>query len=196
MLTRRRFISATVAASISMAITPSAGFALEDYPHEDPSRPGTRLDALIRAIDPSVDLYNPHTQEHEIIKFYGSGGYNKDGLDRINYMFRDWRQDKVAAVDIRVIWGVAALRSAAIKQSLSGKACLNSGYRTKKTNASLPGAARKSFHLKAKAADVVFEGARVRDVAAYAEWLQIGGTGVYGNRFTHIDSGPARKWFG
>ncbi|MFG6082238.1 YcbK family protein [Paracoccus litorisediminis] len=194
MLTRRSLIL-SVAASAALPLIPSfAGQA------EAASRGKSRLDQLVRLIDPVVDLYSPNTEESLKVRFYGPTGYSPDAVRRINWFMRDWRQKETQQFDIRVVWGLAALRHAGIKDGNAGLIRVNSGFRTKKTNSLLRGmgygVADNSFHLKAKAADITMPGASVADIATYAKWLEIGGTGHYPGRFVHIDSGEQRQWTG
>lgn len=193
MLTRRKFIrSAAIAASVAMI--PAAGFS------NTADREGSRLDRLVPDIDPMLDLYNPHTKEELRARFFGPTGYDMDAIKKINWLMRDWRQEEVRQIDVRVLWGLAALRSSGIKAGNSGRIHANSAYRTQATNQLLRrlgyGAATKSLHLEAKAIDFTMPGAKVEHLAELAAWLEIGGTGHYRGRFVHIDSGPKRNWHG
>jgi uncharacterized protein YcbK (DUF882 family) len=69
---------------------------------------------------------------------------------------------------------------------------INSGYRSPKHNASLPGAVKNSQHVKGKASDLTVEGMTPKELAN-AIYLLIsqkkmkeGGVGVYAN-FVHYD---------
>lgn len=193
MLTRRKLItSAMVAASFSVlpmnaALAASGGGK-------------TRLDQLVKHIEPVLDLHNSNTRENLKVRFFSGTGYDHQAVREINWFMRDWRQSRAIQIDVRVIWGLAALRHAALKDGNPGLIRVNSGYRTKETNELLRrqgyGAADRSLHLSGKAIDFTMPGASVKDLADYAEWLEIGGTGYYPNRFVHIDSGPARRWVG
>lgn len=77
---------------------------------------------------------------------------------------------------------------------------INSGYRSKKYNATLKGASPKSQHLLGKAADIVIEGMTPKKVAETIEKLitdgkmKQGGIGIY-KTFTHYDiRGVKARW--
>ncbi len=57
------------------------------------------------------------------------------------------------------------------------------------------GAAKNSFHMLAKAADVRLSGCRLAMLRRAAVNLKAGGVGYYPrSRFVHIDVGPVRYW--
>ena len=195
MLNRRSFI-AGVGATVGLGLT-----SLPAYSEGvSPARLESRLDQLVPLIEPVLDLYNPNTDERETVRFYGATGYNRSGLAKLNHLLRDWRQEEVVDIDLRLFWGLAAIRTAALRDGLSGEIQANSGYRTRKTNDQLRlegyKTAPNSFHMKGKAVDFKVVGGSVEHVARYAEWLQIGGTGHYRGRFVHADTGEVRRWFG
>jgi uncharacterized protein YcbK (DUF882 family) len=191
MLSRRRFLT-SIAAFCGAAAIPSLGLATS-------SRPGSRLDQLVPLIDPSLEIHNAHTDERIRVRFHTPTGYDMSAVVRLNAIMRDWRENEVVQMDVRLFWGLAAIRQASMKDGHSGEITLLSGYRTEKTNALLRskgyGAARNSLHLRGKANDFILEGARVSDIARYAEWLQVGGIGYYRrSAFVHMDSGTVRRW--
>jgi uncharacterized protein YcbK (DUF882 family) len=192
MQSRREFIASLAAAAASVAI-PSMGMA-------SASRPGSRLDMLVPLIDPALDIRNSHTDERLRVRFHSASGYDMSAVARINHIMRDWREDEVVQIDVRLFWGLAAIRHAAMKDGHSGEITLLSAYRTQKTNVHLRemgyNAAINSLHLRGKANDFILAGTRVSDIARYAEWLEVGGTGHYRDSFVHIDSGPVRRWNG
>lgn len=194
MISRRQLITSVPAMVATPMLPTFAGQAWASGSKD------SRLDRLVRQIDPVVDLYNPNTQESIKVRFYDVTGYSASAVRQINWFMRDWRQKETQQFDIRVVWGLAALRQAGIKDGNAGLIRVNSGYRTKKTNEVLRRqgytVADNSYHLKAKAADITMPGASVADIAQYAKWLEIGGTGHYPNRFVHIDSGNRRQWTG
>lgn len=70
-----------------------------------------------------------------------------------------------------------------------------SGYRCKKYNAIIPGAVTNSQHIKGKAADINIEDVQPSCVQKKMQegWFKNGGVGVY-KTFTHVDTGPKRRW--
>lgn len=144
-------------------------------------------------------MKNAHTDERIRVHFHTPTGYDMSSVARLNAIMRDWRQNEIVQMDVRLFWGLAAIRQAAMKDGHSGQITLLSGFRTQKTNALLRergyGAAKNSLHLRGMANDFILEGTQVVDIARYAEWLQVGGTGYYRkSSFVHMDSGPVRRW--
>ena len=189
-------ISAAVASAAALAL-PSMTWAASELP--TPSRPGSNLDKLVRAIDPRLRIVNAHTNERVDLRFFGPGGYDFDAVRRLNHIWRDWRQNEAPQIDPRMFWALAAISMSAQKEGHDGEIVLLSGFRTLKTNALLRskgyGAASNSFHLKAMATDFRFEGVPQDRVGGFVEWLGVGGTGYYPRSgFTHVDTGPIRRW--
>lgn len=165
---------------------------------QDPSRPTSRLDQLVSAIRPELRMVNANTGERMSTRFFGPTGYDSGEIRRINWFMRDWREGEALQVDVRLLWALAAIRQAAMKDGHDGEVRFLSGYRSRKTNELLRsqgiGAARDSLHLSARANDFSLPGVPVWQVAEYARWLEVGGVGHYPGRFVHIDSGDLRSW--
>ncbi|MEP3667723.1 MAG: DUF882 domain-containing protein [Roseibium sp.] len=192
----RRGLILGATAALALGATGVPAFALS---HADPIRQGSRLDRLVPSIDPVLNIVNAHTNERAEVRFFTADGYDKDAVDRLNWVWRDWRDNDAPQIDVRLWWALAAIRAAAMKDGHSGDQILLSGFRTQKTNELLrrrgKGAAKNSFHLKAKATDFCMEGIGTRDLAKFAKWLEVGGTGTYSRSgFVHIDSGEERTW--
>jgi uncharacterized protein YcbK (DUF882 family) len=193
---RRRALF-TLGGAAALPILSACGQRLEPLP--DPRRPGTRLDSLLPSVDPYLDVTNANTGERVALRFMDDGRYDRRAIRQLNWIFRDWRQNRSPDIDPRLFWALAAMSDASRKAGHSGKIQLISGYRTRRTNEMLrqqgKGAASNSYHLRRRAADIRIEGASMEEVADYAEWLGVGGVGRYsGSNFTHIDSGPPRTW--
>ena len=165
-----------------------------------PLRPTSRLDQLVAAIRPELRMYNANTDERMSSRFYGSTGYDVVEIRRINWFMRDWREAEMKQVDVRLLWALAAIRQAAMKDGHDGEIRFLSGYRSRKTNNLLRrlgyGAAEDSLHISARANDFSLPGIPVWQVAEYARWLEVGGVGHYPGSFVHIDSGTVRHWEG
>jgi len=137
-----------------------------------------------------------HTGESLDIVYWADGKYVKDGLKKLNYMLRDFRNDKQKAIDPALFDQLVWLQR---KLGSSGRYEIISGYRSPQTNAMLRrhshGVAKNSYHLKAKAIDI-----RLTDVDLYrlrnaAVDMGKGGVGIYtGADFLHLDTGPERSW--
>lgn len=210
---RRGFLKGVAAAGLLRAALPAAltatvatglpalGWAQETDYAADPSRPGTRLDALRPFIDPTLEIFNPHTDETIRVRFFTSAGYDRAAVQQLNHIWRDWRQDVAPQIDPRLFWGMAAIRTSAMKDGHDGVVTLLSGYRTLATTRYLrstgTGASLGSQHMKAAAMDIRLHDIPASTVSGFAEWLQIGGTGYYPrSNFTHADTGSVRQWRG
>lgn len=195
---RRRQLLLGAAAALAVGPLGLPAFAEEAPP---PARPESRLDQLVSAIRPELRMFNANTNERMSTRFFGPTGYDPVEIRRINWFMRDWRQAETRQVDVRLLWALAAIRQAAMKDGHDGEIRFLSGYRTRKTNDLLRsqgyGAAEDSLHIRARANDFSLPGVPVSDVAKYALWLEVGGVGEYRRSgFVHIDSGRVRSWRG
>ncbi|WP_159456676.1 YcbK family protein [Roseivivax jejudonensis] len=149
-------------------------------------------------VDSYLDVKNAHTGEQVAVRFMSNGRERRRALHRLDWLFRDWREEEAPDIDRRIYWSLAAISDAAKRNGHSGQIILLSGYRTPHTTHLLQsrgtGASSTSYHMKRRAADIRLEGIPPEQIANLAEWLEVGGVGRYGSRFTHIDSGPIRTW--
>ncbi len=193
----RRDLIGALGASLALPLLSGCGGGYEPLP--SPWRPGSRLDGMVTNIDPYLDITNANTGDRVALRFAEDGDYDRRAMRRLNWIFRDWRENKDPEIDPRLFWALAAISNAARQDGHSGQITLLSGFRTKRTNNMLrskgAGAASNSYHTRRRAADIRLEGITMEQVADYAEWLQVGGVGRYfGSNFTHVDSGPIRTW--
>lgn len=156
---------------------------------------------MARGLSPELDVTNVHTGERMTLRFADGGQTNPSAIRQLDHLFRDWRVNEAPAIDERIYWSLAALSEIARQDGHSGRVELLSGFRSQQTNQMLrqgtSGVASNSFHTQGRAADIRLEGVEPAKVAAWAEWLQIGGVGRYPRSgFTHVDSGPIRGWVG
>ena len=198
MLNRRQILLGigSIALTTSLGVPAFAG--VEDAPA--PARQNSRLDQLVPAIRPELRMFNANTNERMSSRFFGPTGYDPIEIRRINWFMRDWREGETRQVDVRLLWAMAAIRQAAMKDGHDGEVRFLSGYRSRKTNDLLRrqgyGAAEDSLHISARANDFSLPGVPVAAVAQYAQWLEVGGVGHYPGSFVHIDSGQQRSWIG
>jgi uncharacterized protein YcbK (DUF882 family) len=162
---------------------PDGGFvdSDEDYSTEVPDDgPGERRLVMI----------NAHTGDRYDRAFVQNGEYNQEALQEFAQFARDWRQNEAKPIDpkaIEIVWKVWRMIGA------DAPFRLNSGYRSPTTNASLPGAAKQSYHMRGKAMDLSHPSVKPSSVHKAAMTLWAGGVGRY-STFTHVDSGPKRRW--
>lgn len=112
---------------------------------------------------------------------------------RFSEIARDRRENIAHTMDpelLAILAGMAA-------RTGEGAFFLTSGYRTPRTNAKLPGAATRSFHMRGQALDLVPHSMALAEFHAALNPLTYGGLGYYPNSgFVHVDTGPFRRWGG
>lgn len=141
-------------------------------------------------------LYNPNTGERFDDVYWCDGGYVAGSLKRVDWLMRDFHQDKVAVMDPELI---NLLHRIGLRLGTPRPFHILSGYRTPATNRLLRregwGAAEHSEHLVAKAADICVEGVSLKHLRHAALSLKAGGVGTYWrDHFVHVDVGPVRSW--
>jgi len=146
--------------------------------------------------DRTLALYNPYTDEHFQDVYWCDGSYVASSLHRVDWLMRDFHQDKVAVMDPALL---DLLHRIALRLETRRPFHVLSGYRTPATNRMLRiegyGAALHSEHLHAKAADICIDGVRLIHLRRAALSLKAGGVGTYWHyRFVHVDVGPVRHW--
>ena len=167
----RRNLLRGLGASLALPLVAGCGQRYEPLP--SPWRPGSRLDSVVQGIDPYLDITNAHTGERVMTRFARDGRYDDRAIRKLDWLFRDWRQNKAPDIDPRVYWGLAAISDAARFDGHSGQLTLLSGYRSKRTNDMLRakggGAAPNSYHSRRRAADIRVAGVEAGQIADYAE---------------------------
>ncbi|WP_181408078.1 DUF882 domain-containing protein [Pararhizobium mangrovi] len=148
----------------------------------------------------SLKVVNVHTGEKAIIAYKRNGRYISSGLQKLNYILRDWREDKEIKMDPRMIdllWEVYQ------KSGSNDYINIICGYRTGKTNAMLrgrsraSGVAKQSQHTLGKAVDFFIPDVRLSTLREIGMKFQVGGVGYYpnsGSPFVHMDTGWVRAW--
>jgi len=145
-----------------------------------------------------LSLVNERTGEWINSVYWVEGDYIPEALQGLNYLLRDWRQEKVCRMDPRAIDILAAAQHL-LDSTEPFK--IVSGYRTKKTNAMLRkrsrGVALNSYHIKGMAVDITMRTRSVSQISRAGLSLGAGGVGKYSrSQFVHMDSGPVRTWGG
>ena len=146
----------------------------------------------------TISLHHMHTNEDITITYKRDGRYDEAALDKLNWLLRDWRQNKVIRMDPQLIdlaWEVQ--RETGSKQPI----WVVCGYRSPETNAMLrrrsSGVARFSQHMLGHAMDFYIPGVRLEELRVIGLRLQRGGVGFYpssGSPFVHVDTGGVRMW--
>lgn len=143
-------------------------------------------------------MYSGRTGERLDAIYWVDGQYIPEVLNEINYFFRDWRNDRLHAIDTRTLDIMAAAHRLL---NADEPYMLLSGYRSPETNAQLRarsrGVASNSRHMIGQAADLRMRNRSVAQVARAAQACNAGGVGRYSRSdFTHMDCGPVRTWGG
>ena len=148
--------------------------------------------------DRALTLHHMHTSEQATIVFKHNGVYDKDGLQKLNYILRDWRIERPTNMDphlFDLIWEVYQESGATVPIEI---VC---GYRSPSTNAMLrrrsSGVAEHSQHMLGKAMDFFIPGVPLEKLREIGLRMQVGGVGYYptsGSPFVHMDTGGVRMW--
>ncbi|WP_152048063.1 DUF882 domain-containing protein [Aureimonas psammosilenae] len=146
----------------------------------------------------SLKFYHLHTHEKEEITYKRNGRYLPDGLKKINWILRDWRQKKPVNMDPRLLDLVWEAYRQSGSSSYIQVIC---GYRSSDTNGMLrsrtAGVAKESQHVLGKALDFTLPDVPLAKLRAIGLKMQVGGVGFYpksGSPFVHFDVGNVRHW--
>ena len=143
----------------------------------------------------SIYLKHTHRDDEITVTFKRNGRYDEDGLKKLNYFLRDWRNDDQTRMDPQlfdILWEVT--REVNTKEPIR----IVSSYRSPQTNAMLRrrsrGVAQFSQHTLGKAIDFNIAGVSVEELRVAGLRLQRGGVGYYPGSFVHVDVGSVRHW--
>lgn len=146
----------------------------------------------------TLKLHFTHTNERAEITFKRNGRYIKEGLDKINWLLRDWRRNEATEMDPQVLdllWEVY--------QQSGSRAFIHviSAYRSPATNQMLrsrsSGVADNSQHTRGKAIDFFLPDVSPAKLRELGLRRHGGGVGYYprsGSPFVHLDTGSVRHW--
>lgn len=139
---------------------------------------------------------NLHTGETLKAEFFDGRRYNKSELARLNYLFRDFRQNKIKTIDPKLFDQIYLLQ---MLMGTNKSVQLVSGYRSLMTNNMLRqasgGVAKQSYHTRGQAMDFHIDGVQLAHIRKAALKMRAGGVGFYPkSNFIHIDTGPVRTW--
>jgi uncharacterized protein YcbK (DUF882 family) len=143
-----------------------------------------------------LTLVRPATGEFAYdVPFWRHDAPFDDGLVELDWLMRDVQAGEVKPIDLGVYYLLAIVQA-----EFRGRPIMvTSGYRTKATNDHLRlqgiDAARRSFHLFGRAADIQVDGVPTAHLAALGSLLRLGGVGIYAT-YIHLDTGPQRFWRG
>jgi uncharacterized protein YcbK (DUF882 family) len=144
----------------------------------------------------SLSFVHTHTSETLSVVYFREGTYQPEGLERVNFLLRDFRTNEIHPMDPRTLDILFELQTLADRDEPYQ---VISGYRSPQTNAALrsrsSGVAEHSFHMQGRAIDVRLGGFPTRRLHEIARQMGRGGVGFYPQSdFVHLDSGPVRFW--
>ena len=159
----------------------------------------TLPDAPVSPVSPNervVRLYNTHTGESLRTIFWAEGEFIPDALQDINKLLRDHRNNKIAAIDPKLL---VLLDRISAQYGNHPTMHVISGYRSPETNEMLHentnGVAKHSLHMEAEAIDIRLPGVKTSQLRDAALALGRGGVGYYASSdFIHVDVGRVRRW--
>ena len=143
----------------------------------------------------AISLQHTHRDDSITVTFKRNGRYDEEGLKKLNYFLRDWRNDDQTRMDPQlfdILWEVS--REVEAKEPIH----IVSSYRSPATNAMLRrrsrGVAQFSQHMLGKAIDFKIPGVSTEELRIAGLRLQRGGVGFYPGSFVHVDVGSVRHW--
>lgn len=129
--------------------------------------------------------------------YWANGRIYQPGYNRICQLMRDSKTGQVAPMSLRVLDILTGIQGWFRYYNQDRLIIVTSGYRSKATNASTPGAVKDSRHEEADAVDFTIQDVSVEYIGKVARSLRGGGVGVYPKRnFVHVDGGRERFWRG
>jgi uncharacterized protein YcbK (DUF882 family) len=184
--TRRRFATTVLTAAIAL---PFARLVHADAADE-PSG--------VAHADRWIELLNSHTGEVVSVVFSNAQGFVPEGLERLQYLLRDYRTGEQRGMDPALYVQLSELaRTAGCEPRFE----VISGYRSPATNSLLRSRGRAvaehSLHMEGRAIDVRLKGCKCSTLRDLAMAAGRGGVGYYARSdFVHIDTGRVRYWQG
>lgn len=146
----------------------------------------------------TISFYHIHTKETLTITYKKDGKYDAEALKKINWVMRDWRQNKATEMDPRTIDLLWEMHTELGSKEPIHIIC---GYRSEATNNMLRrtvgGQAKQSKHMTGQAIDATFPDIPLKQLRWSAAIRQVGGIGYYptsGVPFVHVDTGAVRAW--
>ena len=162
------------------------------------SQTGIGGNAIANGDTRELSIYHTHTGESLRIEYKKNGAFDRDALEKLNWLLRDWRRDEPTSMDPRLfdlVW--EAHRLVGSHEPIH----IVSAYRSPETNAMLRRrskmVAKNSQHMRGKAMDFYLPDASVADIREIGLKMQRGGVGYYPTAYTpfvHLDTGSVRHW--
>ena len=140
-------------------------------------------------------LKDPKTGEQANIVYFKNGKIDPLGYHQVAYMMRDKHAQVMTDMDLKLLDLMCAVQAWTKVLGSNQPMIVTSGFRTEKTNNSLEGAAKNSFHKRAKAVDFVIPNIDTKTIGQIAQQFEAGGVGIYPfSKFNHLDTAHVRTW--
>jgi uncharacterized protein YcbK (DUF882 family) len=128
--------------------------------------------------------------------YWRDGRYDRDVLQRLDWVLRDPGAEEATPMDPRLFDVLAAVQRRVDSDDTWE---VISAYRAPETNAARARESRRvsrvSLHMSGMAADCRLPERNSTAIARVAADMQTGGVGLYrSDGFVHLDCGPARRW--
>lgn len=146
----------------------------------------------------TISIRHMHTGESLRIAYKQNGMFDRDALEKLNWLLRDWRRNEPTSMDPRlfdIVW--EAHRQVGSNEPIQ----VVSAYRSPETNSMLrrrsKAVAKNSQHMLGKAMDFYLPDVSVSEIREIGLKMQRGGVGYYPNSYTpfvHLDAGSVRHW--
>lgn len=144
----------------------------------------------------SIDVKRMQTGEVFRGTYWRDGRYDREALQRLDWVLRDPRMEEATPMDPRLFDVLATVR----RQMNSDDTWeVISAYRAPESNAARARESRRvsrvSLHMSGMAADCRLADRNSLGIARVAADMQTGGVGLYRrDGFVHLDCGPVRRW--
>lgn len=131
------------------------------------------------------------------LNYWANGQVNTQDYIKACYLLMDTHVNQAVQMDIQLLNLMFAIQGWLGINGIHLPMMINSGFRSRRTNNALEGAAKNSMHLYGKAADIRIPGIPIDYLGKLSSHFSAGGVGFYIRKgFVHIDTGRIRHWKG
>ncbi|HAT2715701.1 MULTISPECIES: YcbK family protein [Aeromonas] len=145
-----------------------------------------------------LNFYRPESGERGEFCYWNNGQKTSD-YESACWLLRDIHINEKVDMDVELLDLICGISGWFSLYGINKPFIVNSGYRSKRTNAKIEGAAKDSYHTLGKAMDGRIEGIPAAYLGRAIAAFKTGGVGFYVNRkndFVHADVGRVRYWLG
>ncbi len=196
-MNRREFLIASIAAPLLLPEIANA-FDPTRFIHTKDSGLEEKQNELLREDGDERFIWLTRKESGEQFKevFFANGKYNFEAYKKFCWIMRDISGGgEIKSIDANLLNVTYKIQNTLLSLDIRKPININSGYRSKKTNSNLEGAAKNSFHIKGKAIDISIDGLDASLVGHLGVIMTKGGVGFYPMKnFIHIDTGNRRQW--